>query len=100
MIYRLSPVRVSPFRDLRITGYMLLPAAYRSLSRLSSTSGTKASTIHPCSLTIFFNPTVTSLDMVLNARLITINFQLIVSMLNCVSVSISFEIQTLGFSKV
>ncbi len=27
---------VSPFRNLRIKGYLLLPAAYRSLSRLSS----------------------------------------------------------------
>ena len=28
--------RVSPFRHPRITGYLLLPAAFRSLSRLSS----------------------------------------------------------------
>ena len=30
------PCRVSPFRYLRISGYLLLPAAFRSLSRLSS----------------------------------------------------------------
>ena len=30
------PSQVSPFRNLRIVGYLLLPAAYRSLSRLSS----------------------------------------------------------------
>ena len=37
--------RVSPFRDLRIKGYLLLPEAYRSLSRLSSALGAKASTL-------------------------------------------------------
>ena len=37
--------RVSPFRDLRIKGYLLLPAAFRSLSRLSSALSAKASTL-------------------------------------------------------
>ena len=37
--------RVSPFRNLRINGYVLLPAAYRSLSRLSSALSAKASTL-------------------------------------------------------
>ena len=37
--------RVSPFRYLRIIGYVLLPGAYRSLSRLSSALSAKASTI-------------------------------------------------------
>ena len=37
--------RVSPFRYLRIIGYLLLPAAFRSLSRLSSALSAKASTI-------------------------------------------------------
>ena len=36
---------VSPFRYLRITGYLLLPAAFRSLSRLSSALSAKASTL-------------------------------------------------------
>ena len=36
--------RVSPFRNLRIKGYLLLPEAYRSLSRLSSALSAKAST--------------------------------------------------------
>ena len=36
---------VSPFRDLRISGYLLLPAAFRSLSRLSSALSAKASTL-------------------------------------------------------
>ena len=36
---------VSPFRYLRINGYLLLPEAFRSLSRLSSALSAKASTI-------------------------------------------------------
>ena len=36
---------VSPFRDLRVIGYLLLTAAYRSLSRLSSALSAKASTL-------------------------------------------------------
>ena len=35
---------VSPFRNLRINGYLLLPEAYRSLSRLSSALSARAST--------------------------------------------------------
>ena len=37
--------RVSPFRNLRVTGYLLLTAAFRSLSRLSSALSAKASTL-------------------------------------------------------
>ena len=36
---------VSPFGYLRINGYLLLPAAFRSLSRLSSALSAKASTL-------------------------------------------------------
>ena len=36
---------VSPFRNLRIKGYLLLPEAFRSLSRLSSALSAKASTL-------------------------------------------------------
>ena len=36
---------VSPFRNLRVNGYLLLTAAYRSLSRLSSALSAKASTL-------------------------------------------------------
>ena len=43
-------VWVSPFRDLRIDGYLLLPAAFRSLSRLSSALSAKASTLRSSSL--------------------------------------------------
>ena len=43
---------VSPFRYLRIDGYLLLPAAFRSLSRLSSALSAKASTLRSCSLNL------------------------------------------------
>ena len=44
------PCRVSPFRNLRLVGYVLLPAAYRSLSRLSSAPSAKASALRPYQL--------------------------------------------------
>ena len=37
--------RVSPFRHLRVLGYLLLSAAFRSLSRLSSALSAKASSL-------------------------------------------------------
>ena len=37
--------RVSPFRYRRVNGYLLLTAAFRSLSRLSSALSAKASTL-------------------------------------------------------
>ena len=47
---------VSPFRDLRIDGYLLLPEAFRSLSRLSSALSAKASALCPFCLTFRFRP--------------------------------------------
>ena len=47
---RSSSCRVSPFRYLRLSGYLLLPAAFRSLSRLSSALSAKASTLRSYSL--------------------------------------------------
>ena len=44
---RVLPCRVSPFRNLRVDGYLPLTAAYRSLSRLSSALSAKASTLRP-----------------------------------------------------
>ena len=38
---------VAPFGDLRVKAYVQLTAAYRSLSRPSSTSYAKASTVCP-----------------------------------------------------
>ena len=40
-------VRVSPFRHLRIFAHLPLPAAFRSLSRLSSAPSAKASALRP-----------------------------------------------------
>ena len=41
---------VPPFGDLRITGYLLLPAAFRSLSRPSSAPDAKAFPLRSSSL--------------------------------------------------
>ena len=43
---------VSPFRHLRVSGYLLLSAAFRSLSRLSSALSAKASTLRPSLLNL------------------------------------------------
>ena len=48
-----SRCRVAPFGDLRISAYLQLPAAYRSLSRPSSPAHAKASTICPSLLNTF-----------------------------------------------
>ena len=45
---------VSPFRDLRIVRYLPLPAAYRSLSRLSSAPSAKAFALCSSSLDLPF----------------------------------------------
>ena len=44
---------VSPFGYLRIDGYVLLPAAFRSLSRPSSAPGAKAFALRSFCLTCF-----------------------------------------------
>ena len=44
--------RVSPFRYLRVKGYLLLTAAFRSLSRLSSALSAKASSLRPLQLNL------------------------------------------------
>ena len=48
-----SSRQVSPFRNLRIVRYLLLPVAFRSLSRLSSALSAKASTLRSYSLNHF-----------------------------------------------
>ncbi len=45
--------RVSPFGYRRVTGYLLLTAAFRSLSRPSSALSAKASTLRPFLLNLF-----------------------------------------------
>ena len=55
--------RVSPFRYRRISGYLLLPGAFRSLSRLSSALSAKASTL--CSYQLnHLSPCIALLAMV------------------------------------
>ena len=46
-------MRVSPFRYPRIYGYLHLPAAFRSLSRLSSALSAKASSLRSFLLDLF-----------------------------------------------
>ena len=47
---------VPPFRHPRIVGYLPLPAAFRSLSRLSSALSAKASALCPFLLDLFGHP--------------------------------------------
>ena len=47
--------RVSPFGYLRINGYLLLPEAFRSLSRLSSALSAKASTLRSFLLDLVYS---------------------------------------------
>ena len=56
------PCRVSPFRHPRIKVYLPLPAAFRSLSRLSSALSAKASALRSLYLTkrFFFEKPMTS----------------------------------------
>ena len=49
---RPSTCRVAPFGYPGIKGYLLLPRAYRSLSRPSSPPRAKASTVCPCLLSL------------------------------------------------
>ena len=46
---------VSPFRNPWITGYLLLPTAFRSLSRLSSALSAKASALRPFLLNLLLD---------------------------------------------
>ena len=50
--------RVSPFGHLRVIGYLLLTAAFRSLSRPSSALSAKASSLRPYQLNLYSLPTV------------------------------------------
>ena len=64
---------VSPFRDLRINGYLPLPEAYRSLSRLSSALSAKASALCSFCLTFaFHHPSVG--DAVVDSHCLINNF--------------------------
>ena len=47
-------MRVSPFRHPWLSGYLPLPMAFRSLSRLSSAPGAKASALCPYQLNLSY----------------------------------------------
>ena len=51
-----SDSQVSPFRNHRIYSYLLIPGAYRSLSRLSSPLRAKASPVYPFLLSSTHTP--------------------------------------------
>ena len=53
-----SACRVSPFRHPRIKAYVQLPAAFRSLSRLSSAPNARASALRPTMLNLFVSPSL------------------------------------------
>ena len=53
-------MRVSPFGDLRIDGYLRLPEAFRSLSRPSSALSAKASALRPSCLIPYMYCSVSS----------------------------------------
>ena len=55
-----SACRVSPFRHPRINAHVQLPAAFRSLSRLSSAPSAKASALRPTMLNLFVSPSFAS----------------------------------------
>ena len=63
--------RVSPFRHLRINGYLPLPEAFRSLSRLSSALSAKASALRPFCLTSPFTILAYMMMVICDSQLIT-----------------------------
>ena len=64
-------MQVSPFRDPRINGYLLLPVAFRSLSRLSSALSAKASTLRSFQLNHAFHYSVNEIWLFLFLCLLT-----------------------------
>ena len=69
--------RVSPFRYRRISGYLLLPGAFRSLSRLSSALSAKASTL--CSYQLnHLSPCIALLVMVCFSCFLNFNSGIII----------------------
>ena len=64
------PCQVSPFRNPRINGYLLLPVAYRSLSRLSSALSAKASTLRPYQLDLIFLTVTAKMVFILTVVLV------------------------------
>ena len=74
---------VSTFRDPRIMGYMLLPAAFRSLSRLSSALSAKASTLRSYWLNLLCRPMVLVASLFLICKSIISRLLLKITFLGC-----------------
>ena len=74
---------VSPFRYLRINGYLLLPAAFRSLSRLSSALSAKASTLRSFLLDLFRFYSVRNVGFAFSRSVLSNLFTIIVNRLVC-----------------
>ena len=76
-------MRIAPFGNLRIISYLLIPAAYRSLSRPSSAPSAKAFALRPCSLDhiklISFEIGLYPLDSLLPTKIIvTLPFEIVI----------------------
>ena len=88
-----SSSRVSPFRNRRVVGYLLLTAAYRSLSRLSSALSAKASTLRSFLLDHFLMYSVTSHGLVRIKLLQCLLFSVLIHSitLRCLDISSLFQ---------
>ena len=84
-------MRVSPFRHPRIVGYLLLPAAFRSLSRLSSALSAKASALRSSSLNLLIR--TSSESMILLERFVLLELSVLsdFSVLSLRHFSVSFS---------
>ena len=78
--------RVAPFGDLRVKGYLLLTAAYRSLSRPSSAPDAKAFPLRSFQLDLLEQ----SLQLVLLVELCRLHFE----------ISLAYCIVTLALARV
>ena len=65
-----SARRVSPFRNPRINAHVQLPAAFRSLSRLSSAPSARASALRPTMLNLLYS----SAPRIFRCRSLTVQF--------------------------
>ena len=75
--------RVSPFRYLRIDVYLPLPAAFRSLSRLSSALSAKASTLRSYSLHFNWYSVINWVFVLLCSQLFLVSVNLSIDSLGC-----------------
>ena len=78
---------VSPFRYPRLFGYLLLPAAFRSLSRLSSALSAKASALRP----FLLNPSFPCIALQVLGSLFEVTASAATSLLLCFFFPSSFR---------